>query len=79
MFQPTLGKFGVHISMAPMVRRTAYFTDDKFVMCSEAAILLSRAKNSGRQCHSKIWLDCHKQKFFPCLIMSMSTKCQKIN
>jgi hypothetical protein len=21
---------------------------------------LSRAKNSGRQCHFKIWLDCHK-------------------
>jgi hypothetical protein len=24
--------------------------------------LLSRAKNSGRQCHFKIWLDCHKFK-----------------
>jgi hypothetical protein len=22
--------------------------------------VLSRAKNSGRQCHFKIWLDCHK-------------------
>jgi hypothetical protein len=39
--------------------------------------LLSRAKNSGRQCHFKIWLDCHKFKKFPCLIMPMSTKCQK--
>jgi hypothetical protein len=25
----------------------------------------SRAKNSGRQCHFKIWLDCHKLKNFP--------------
>jgi hypothetical protein len=30
-----------------------------------------------RQCHFKIWLDCHKFKKFPCLIMPMSTKCQK--
>jgi hypothetical protein len=33
--------------------------------------------NFGRQCHFKIWLDCHKFKKFPRLIMSMSTKCQK--
>jgi hypothetical protein len=26
----------------------------------------------------KIWLDCHKFKKFPCLIMPTSTKCQKI-
>jgi hypothetical protein len=39
--------------------------------------LLSRAKNSGRQCHFKIWLDCHKFKKNPCLIMPISTKCQK--
>jgi hypothetical protein len=38
---------------------------------------LSRAINFGRQCHFKIWLDCHKFKKFPCLIMRMSTKCQK--
>jgi hypothetical protein len=31
-----------------------------------------------RQCHFKIWLDCHKFKNFPCLIMPMSTKCQKM-
>jgi hypothetical protein len=30
-----------------------------------------------RQCHFKIWLDCHKLKKFPCLITPMSTKCQK--
>jgi hypothetical protein len=40
--------------------------------------LLSRAKNSARQCHFKIWLDCHKLKKFPCLITPMSTKCQKM-
>jgi hypothetical protein len=40
--------------------------------------ILSRAKNSGRQCHFKIWLDCHQLKHFPCLIMPMSTKCQKM-
>jgi hypothetical protein len=39
--------------------------------------LLSRAINFGRQCLFKIWLDCHKFKNFPCLIMSMSTKGQK--
>jgi hypothetical protein len=33
-------------------------------------------KNSGRQCHFKVWLDCHKLKKCPCLIMPMSTKCQ---
>jgi hypothetical protein len=38
--------------------------------------VLSRAINFGRQCHFKIWLDCHKLKNFPCLIMPMSTKCQ---
>jgi hypothetical protein len=30
--------------------------------------LLSRAKNSGSQCHFKIWLHCHKLKNVPCLI-----------
>jgi hypothetical protein len=40
--------------------------------------VLSRAINFGRQCHFKIWLDCHKFKKFPCLIISTSTKCQKI-
>jgi hypothetical protein len=40
--------------------------------------VLSRAINFGRQCHFKIWLDCHKFKKFPCLIMPTSTKCQKI-
>jgi hypothetical protein len=40
--------------------------------------VLPRAINFGRQCHFKIWLDCHKFKKFPCLIMPMSTKCQKI-
>jgi hypothetical protein len=39
--------------------------------------VLSRAINFGRHCHFKIWLDCHKFKKFPCLIMPMSTKCQK--
>jgi hypothetical protein len=38
--------------------------------------LLPRAKNSGRQGHFKVWLDCHKLKKNPCLIMPMSTKCQ---
>jgi hypothetical protein len=33
-------------------------------------LVLSRAKNSGRQCHFKIWLDCHKLKNFPCVTMS---------
>jgi hypothetical protein len=27
--------------------------------------VLSRAKNFGRQCHFKVWLDCHKLKIFP--------------
>jgi hypothetical protein len=26
----------------------------------------------------KIWLDCHILKKIPCLIISMSTKCQKM-
>jgi hypothetical protein len=39
--------------------------------------VLSRAINFGRKYHFKIWLDCHKFKKFPCLIMRMSTKCQK--
>jgi hypothetical protein len=39
--------------------------------------VLSWAKNSGRQCHFHIWLDCHKLKKFPSLIMPMSTMCQK--
>jgi hypothetical protein len=39
--------------------------------------VLSRPIKFGCQCHFKIWLDCHKFKKFPCLIMPMSTKCQK--
>jgi hypothetical protein len=39
--------------------------------------LLSRAKNSGRQCHFKVWLDGHTFKKNPCVIMPMSTKCQE--
>jgi hypothetical protein len=41
------------------------------------AYVLSQAVNFGPQCHFKIWLDCHKFKKIPCLIMRMSTKCQK--
>jgi hypothetical protein len=40
--------------------------------------VLSRTINFDRQCHFKIWLDCHNFKKFPCLIMPTSTKCQKI-
>jgi hypothetical protein len=40
--------------------------------------ILSRAMNFGRQCHFKIWLDCHKLKNFPWLIIPTSTKCQKM-
>jgi hypothetical protein len=40
--------------------------------------VLSRAINFSRQCHFKIWLECHKFKKCPCLIMPTSTKCQKI-
>jgi hypothetical protein len=40
--------------------------------------VLSRAINFGRQCHFNIWLDCHKFKKFPCLIIPMSTKCQNL-
>jgi hypothetical protein len=43
-----------------------------------SVVVLSRAINFGRQCHFKIWLDCHKFKQFPCLIIPTSTKCQKI-
>jgi hypothetical protein len=57
----------------------------KVVSCDQSIVklffklgyVLSRAKNSGRQCHFKIWLDCHKLKKNPYLIMPMSTKCQK--
>jgi hypothetical protein len=57
----------------------------KVVSCDQSIVklffklgyVLSRAKNSGRQCHFKIWLDCHKLKKNPYLIMRMSTKCQK--
>jgi hypothetical protein len=51
------------------------FTANPFLF---SEIVLSRAINFGRQCHFKIWLDCHKFKKFPCLIMPTSTKCQKI-
>jgi hypothetical protein len=46
--------------------------------------VLSRAKNSGRQCHFKSMsfqnlVRLSQIKKFPCLIMPKSTKCQKIN
>jgi hypothetical protein len=40
-------------------------------------LVRSRAINFGRQCHFKIWLNCHKFKKCPCLIMPISTRCQK--
>jgi hypothetical protein len=40
--------------------------------------VLPRAINFGRQCHFQVWLDSHKFKKCPCLIMATSTKCQKI-
>jgi hypothetical protein len=43
-----------------------------------ASQILSRAINFGRQCHFKIWLDCHKLKNFPCLIIPTPIKCQKM-
>jgi hypothetical protein len=56
-----------------------FYSDSPRLLCNQLYLVnvLSRAKNSGRQCHFKIWLDCHKLKNFPCLIMPMSTKCQK--
>jgi hypothetical protein len=47
------------------------------IICFLNLNVLSRAINFSRQCHFKIWLDCHKFKKFPFLIMPMSTKCQK--
>jgi hypothetical protein len=38
----------------------------------------SPAINFVRQCHFKIWLDCHKFKKNPRLIILTSIKCQKI-
>jgi hypothetical protein len=35
--------------------------------------VLPRTKNSGRQCHFKIWLDCHKSKMF----LAWLCPCQK--
>jgi hypothetical protein len=46
-------------------------------MFNNNLIVLSRAINFGRHCHFKIWLDCHRFKKFPSLIMPMSIKCQK--
>jgi hypothetical protein len=34
--------------------------------------LLSRAKHYGRQCHLKIWLNCHKLKHFPAHVNKVS-------
>jgi hypothetical protein len=49
-----------------------------FLVCTITySELQKRAINFGPQCHFKIWLDCHKLKNIPCLIMPMSTKCQK--
>jgi hypothetical protein len=41
------------------------------------AVVLLRAIHFVPQCHFKIGLHCHKLKKNPCLIMPMSTKCQK--
>jgi hypothetical protein len=51
-------------------RLTGSLIDDCF--------LLSRARNSDRQCHFKIWLDCHKLKKCPCLIMPMQQNVKKL-
>jgi hypothetical protein len=57
---------------------TNFIPKDKITTLKSAPEhVLSRAINFGRQCHFKIWLDCHKFKKIPCLIMPMSTKCQK--
>jgi hypothetical protein len=64
------------IQVLPPDRKHPLLIDLKFSKNS-GMIVLSRAINFGRQCHFKIWLDCHKFKKIPCLIMPMSTKCQK--
>jgi hypothetical protein len=51
-----------------------FFAHDNF--CKNVQ---SRAINFDRQRHFKIWLDCHKLKMFPFLIMPVSTKCKKKN
>jgi hypothetical protein len=38
-----------------------WMEEQKITDTHERVVLL-RAKNSGRQCHFKIWLDCHKLK-----------------
>jgi hypothetical protein len=52
--------FGMLVA-TPYVFRTFVFN----VLFDVDHILLSRAKNSGRQCHFKVWLDCHKLKKIP--------------
>jgi hypothetical protein len=50
-----------------------YFFRKDFILqtikLQKSVYVLSRAINFGRQCHFKIWLDCHKFKKIPCLIM----------
>jgi hypothetical protein len=45
-----------------------------FCIVNQKCHVLSRAINFGRQCHFKIWLDCHKLKKNPCLIMPKVSK-----
>jgi hypothetical protein len=47
------------------------FTANPFLF---SEIVLSRAINFGRQCHFKIWLDCHKFKKFPNGAFSIASK-----
>jgi hypothetical protein len=51
--------------------------DDLVARLTDILNVLSRAIHFGRQCHFKIWLECHNFKKISCLIMPMSTKCQK--
>jgi hypothetical protein len=36
--------------------------EEQKITDTDERVVLLRAKNSGRQCQFKIWLDCHKLK-----------------
>jgi hypothetical protein len=72
-----LAYLGSHASLKCTLPQHARSVDESLLYTVPWKVM-SRAKNSGRQCHFKIWLDCHKLKKCSWLIMPMSTKCQKI-
>jgi hypothetical protein len=59
-----------------IVKMCQFYSDSSRFLCNQLYVL-SRAINFGRQCHFKIWLDCHNLKNFPACLRACQQSAKK--